>query len=306
MEIMEINELKAFIAVAETLSFSRAADQLFITQPAVSKRIASLEEKLSAKLFDRIGRNVNLTEAGKYLLARAARIIQDIENLQRNISGLNREPSGTLIMATSHHIGLRRLPPVLKAYNQRFGQVKLDIRFMDSESACTAVEQGNLELAIVTLPPNPSASLTLREIWCDNLHFVASPGHPLTNMKKVHPADLIQHPAVLASWGTYTRDILEQALKPTQQRLQVGMATNYLETLKMLASIGLGWSLLPETMSRDGDLEEFEVSDINLTRSLGVVHHRGHTLSNSAQAMLDTCLCFTEQKNAETGRITTR
>jgi len=298
---MEINELKAFIVVAETLSFSRAADQLYITQPAVSKRIASLEEKLSTKLFDRIGRNVNLTEAGEHLFARATRILQDIENLQRSISGLNREPCGTLIMATSHHIGLRRLPPVLQAYNQQYGRVKLDIRFMDSESACAAVEQGNLELAIVTLPPNPSASLSLREIWCDNLCFVAAPGHPLTRMAQVMPVDLNQHPAVLASWGTYTRDILERAIKPTQQRLQVGMATNYLETLKMLASIGLGWSLLPQTMTREGDLEEFKIAGINLTRSLGVVHHRGHTLSKAAQAMLDTCLHFAEQTTTESG-----
>ena len=125
-------------------------------------------------------------------------------------------------------------------------------------------------------------------------------------MEEVKPADLIQHPAVLASWGTYTRDILERAIKPTQQRLQVGMATNYLETLKMLASIGLGWSLLPETMTRDGDLEEFSVAGINLTRSLGVVHHRGHTLSNSAQAMLDTCLRFAEQTTTESEQLTTR
>ncbi|MCP4286676.1 MAG: LysR family transcriptional regulator [Gammaproteobacteria bacterium] len=292
---MEINDLKAFAAVAETLSFSRAADQLHITQPAVSKRIASLEEKLGARVFDRIGRNVTLTEAGEHLFAHATRILRDIENLQRSISDLNQEPSGTLTMATSHHIGLRRLPPVLKAFNQQFGKVQLDIRFMDSESACSAVERGNLELAIVTLPPSPSSNLTIKEIWCDNLRFVASPGHPLTRLKEVKPADLIHHPAVLASWGTYTREILEGAIKPTQQRLQVGMATNYLETLKMLASIGLGWSLLPETMTGDGDLEVFTVKDIKLTRSLGVIHHRGHTLSNSAQAMLEICLRFAER-----------
>lgn len=295
---MEISELKAFAAVVDTLSFSRAADQLFITQPAVSKRIASLEEKLGTKLFDRIGRHIRLTEAGVHLSASTSRILRDIENLQRNLSDLTGEPTGTLTMATSHHIGLRRLPPVLKAFNQQFGKVELDIRFMDSEAACSAVERGNLEMAIVTLPPIPSSSLSLREIWCDKLCFVAAPGHPLTGLGEVKPADLVQYPAVLAAWGTYTRDILERAIKPTQQRLQVGMATNYLETLKMLASIGLGWSLLPETMTHDGDLEEFKVEGINLTRSLGVVHHRGHNLSNSAQAMLRTCFYFAERSPA--------
>lgn len=298
---MEINDLKAFAAVAESLSFSRAADQLHITQPAVSKRIASLEEKLGTRLFDRIGRNVALTQAGDLLFAHTTRILREIDNLRRSISDLNQEPTGTLTMGTSHHIGLRRLPPVLQAFNQRYGRVKLDIRFMDSESACTAVEHGDLELAIVTLPPDPATSLSLTELWRDRLCFVAAPGHPLIQLLPVQPTALTQHPALLPSWGTYTRNILEQAIKPTQLRLQVGMVTNYLETLKMLVSIGLGWSLLPETMTRDGDLSEFRVKGINLTRSLGVVHHRGHTLSNSAQAMLDTCLYFAEssQENVE-------
>ncbi|MCB1850736.1 MAG: LysR family transcriptional regulator, partial [Gammaproteobacteria bacterium] len=115
---MEINDLKAFAAVAESLSFSRAADQLHITQPAVSKRIASLEEKLGTRLFDRIGRNVALTQAGDLLFAHTTRILREIDNLRRSISDLNQEPTGTLTMGTSHHIGLRRLPPVLQAFNQ--------------------------------------------------------------------------------------------------------------------------------------------------------------------------------------------
>ncbi|MCB1759885.1 MAG: LysR family transcriptional regulator [Gammaproteobacteria bacterium] len=291
---MELNDLKAFIAVAESGSFSRAADQLFITQPAVSKRIASLEEKLATRLFDRIGRSVSLTETGRHLRDRASRILREVEDLQRSVSELDGEVAGTLTMATSHHIGLRRLPPVLKAYNQAYGRVKLDIRFMDSEEACLAVEQGSLELAIVTLPPNPAATLRLREIWRDHLCFVAAEDHPLTKLSRVTPEDLVRYPALLASWGTYTREILERALKPTQLRLQIGMTTNYLETLKMLASIGLGWSLLPKTMTGDGDLRILPLGDIRLTRRLGVVYHHGHTLSNSAQAMLDTCLRFAE------------
>ncbi len=292
---MEINELKAFVAVAESTSFSRAADSLFLTQPAVSKRVACLEEKLETRLFDRIGRRTSLTEAGRRLLPRARLILGQLADIHRSISNLSREIGGTLTMATSHHIGLRRLPPVLKAYSRHFPQVKLDIRFMDSETACAEVEQGILELAIVTLPPAPPKSLKLREIWCDVLHFVVASDHPLAQPRSVTLDELAAYPAVLASWGTYTREILERAMKPSNLQIQVGMSTNYLETLKMMVSIGLGWSLLPETMTNEDDLMRLNVEGTRLTRPLGVVYHRGRTLSNSARAMLDTCLDFSEE-----------
>ncbi len=287
---MEINELKAFMAVADNGSFSLAAEQLFITQPAVSKRVASLEEQLGVQLFDRIGRQVSLTEGGRQLLPRARHILLEMLDIQRSLSNLNQEVTGTLTMGTSHHIGLRRLPPVLKQFSREYPQVQLDISFMDSETACAAVEQGQLELAIVTLPPDPPPRLKLQEIWRDRLHFVAAPDHPLAESESVSMEQLCRYPAVLAANGTYTRKIMEQAMAPLKLNLQVGMATNYLETLRMMTSIGLGWSLLPETMTDGDDLQQLTLTpSLRLTRPLGVVYHRDRTLSNAARTMLETC-----------------
>jgi DNA-binding transcriptional LysR family regulator len=162
---MDIAALKAFTAVADTGSFSAAAELLFLTQPAISKRIAALESELGAKLFDRIGRTITLTEAGRALLPRAQNILVELEDSVRAISNLTGEVHGTLRFATSHHIGLHRLPPALKRFTQEHPQVRLDIRFMDSEEACTAVEHGELELGIVTLPPAPSPNLTTEVVW---------------------------------------------------------------------------------------------------------------------------------------------
>lgn len=287
---MELSELKAFISVAEVGSFSRAAEQLYLTQPAVSKRVASLEHKTGTRLFDRIGRRITLTEAGRQLLPRARHILLEMADLQRSISNLSGEVSGTLTMGTSHHIGLRRLPPVLKRFSQQYPQVTLDIHFMDSESACAAIEHGELELAIVTLPPEPSDRLELCEVWLDRLHFVVATDHPLALESDLGLKDLAQYPAVLAAKGTYTREIMEKAMRPLNLHLQVGMATNYLETLKMMVTIGLGWSLLPESMTTEGDLKRLEIKEIELTRSLGIVQHHGRTLSNAARVMRDVCL----------------
>lgn len=281
---MDIASLKAFLAVADTGSFSLAAERLFLTQPAISKRIAALERELEALLFDRIGRTVSLTEAGRALLPRARTILVDIEDSVRAISNLSGEIRGTLRFATSHHIGLHRLPPALKAFTLQHPGVRLDIRFMDSEAACVAVEHGELELAIVTLPPDPSPNLSLDTVWADPLGIVVSREHPLAGKRRVSLAVLLEHPAILPATGTYTRQIAEQAFSESNATLDVALSTNYLETIRMLVSVGIGWSLLPLTML-DGQLTHLKVRELQLKRTLGVVTHRERTLSNAALAL---------------------
>ena len=151
---MDIDSLQAFIAVAENQSFSLAAEHLYLTQPAISKRIAALESELDTRLFDRIGRKVELTESGNALLPRARNILLDVEDSRRAISNLSGKITGKLSIGTSHHIGLHRLPPVLRSFTKKYPEVELDLHFMDSEEACQAVAHGDLELGIVTLPLN--------------------------------------------------------------------------------------------------------------------------------------------------------
>lgn len=281
---MEINNLQTFVAVAETGSFSLTSEQLFLTQPAISKRIAALESELGTALFDRIGRKVSLTEAGQALLPRARSILLEVEDSRRAISNLSGHVGGRLSIGTSHHIGLHRLPPVLRQFNQDYPEVELDIHFMDSEEACRAVEHGDLELGIVTLPLTPSALLLTREIWPDPLSIVVGKAHPLTKQKQITLETLSQHTAILPATGTYTREVLERAIEHTSNRLKVGLATNYLETIKMLVSVGLGWSILPDSMlSRE--VKSIPVRGIHLHRTLGVVWHAGRTLSNAANAL---------------------
>lgn len=111
---MDLNSLNTFIAIAETGSFSEAGERLHLTQPAVSKRIAALEQQLNARLFDRVGREVNLTEAGRALLPRAYQLLNVLDDTRRALNNLTGEVSGRLVLATSHHIGLHRLPPLLR------------------------------------------------------------------------------------------------------------------------------------------------------------------------------------------------
>lgn len=283
---METTALQTFIAVAESGSFSQAAEQLFLTQPAVSKRVGALEAELGTRLFDRIGRRVRMTEAGRALLPRARRIVTELEDSRRAISRLSGRVEGRLSIGTSHHIGLHHLPPVLRGFSRAFPDVELDIAFLDSEAGCEAVEQGELELAIVTLPPQRPAHLEVEPLWEDPLVAVAGRGHPLAGHEAPTPQTLAAYPAVLPALGTYTRGIVDTAFAQFGLQPSVGLSTNFLETIKMLVSVGLGWSILPRTLL-DRELVTLPVAGLRLGRHLGLVRHPAMTLSNAAVAFRD-------------------
>jgi DNA-binding transcriptional LysR family regulator len=292
---METQLLEAFVAVVEAGSFSEAAEQIHLTQPAVSKRIALLEEQLNCRLFDRISRTVNLTEAGMALLPRAQNLLQELLDTKQHIQDLSGAVSGNLRLAISHHIGLHRLPPVLKAFNAAHADVALEIDFMDSEVAYEAVRQGHFELAIITLAPEDHPKILATPVWRDPLRLVAAPDHPLTSIDKLTVGKLCTHTAILPGLNTYTGKMIKQFFERSGKQLNATMATNYLETIKMMVSVGLGWSMLPATML-DQTITQLDCSKLSIERQLGLIHHRDKTLSNAARAFITLLKANSDEK----------
>ena len=281
---MDLPGLAAFVAVAEHGGFSLAAERLHLTQPAVSKRIAQLEATLETRLFDRLGRQVVLTEAGRTLLPRAQRLLDEAGEARRALREVGEGVGGALRLATSHHIGLHRLPPLLRRFVARYPQVELDIRFLDSEQAWNEVLQGRIDLALTTLGPATSP-LQAAPLWEDPLCFVAAPNHPLARRARPTLAELSAHPAVLPETHTFTHRIVADAFGRRGLPLRLRMTSNYMETLKMLASVGLAWGVLPRTML-DRSLRVLPVSGLKLSRQLGCVTHAGRTPSRATQAFI--------------------
>jgi len=282
---MELSQLHAFIRVAQNRSFSMTAEQLHLSQPAISKRISTLEQQLNCELFDRIGHQIRLTEAGRRLLPRATKILQDVEDCIRHIQQLDKKVSGKLSIASSHHIGLYRLPTILKQYAKEFNDVELDFQFLESEQACEAVRTGKIELAVITLPLAPDDKLLTLKLWQDNLVCVVSNEHQINNILDISIEQLADFPLLLPSKKTFTTQIIEQPFKDRNLKLKTSMTTNDLESLRMMVEIGLGWSMLPSSMLRE-PLKEVQVKELNLSRNLGLVRHKERTLSSSAKAMI--------------------
>jgi len=282
---MDTNQLHAITAVAETGSFSLAAGKLHLTQPAISKRIAGLEQQLGPPLFDRIGKRISLTEAGALLLPRARSLLRDMDDALVDIHNLSAEVGGRLVMAASHHIGLHRLPPVLRLFTRRYPRVQMDISFLDSEEAYRRVLHGDMELAVVTLAPKAIGGIEQRLLWPDPLAVMTSPDHPLAGSGPTGLGDLLGHPFILPDGNTFTRQLVEDVFRDHGLVLGDGMTTNNLETIKMMVSVGMAWSVLPLSM-QDHQLVALPLPAVSLHRDLGYIRHRDHTLTNAARAFI--------------------
>lgn len=287
---MDTHALNAFIVVSNLQSFSQAADYLYLTQSAVSKRIQQLEQHLNTKLFDRHNRTVSLTEAGRILLPKAQKILDLISDTEVAIQKHDTEVAGTLSLATSHHIGLHRLPSVVREFTANYPAVNLDLSFVGSEKAAKAILQRQVELALTTLDDDDDLSqvgLKCEPLWQDEMVCVCANNHPLAQKPNLTLEDLSQAPAILPEPDTITFQLVERIFQQQGLSLHAPMPTNYLETIKMMVTVGMGWSMLPKSML---DIHCYQLAwpDIPLKRSLGIIYLESRTLSNSAKAFLNT------------------
>jgi len=276
--------LAAFVQVADQQSFSQAALSLHLSQPAVSKRIAALEAQVGRALFDRVGREIVLTEPGRTLLPHARQVLRELENGRRALASLSGRVAGRLSVGISHHIGLHRLPPLLREFVGHYPDVELDMHFVESEQGCRAVEHGHLELALVTLPAN-DATLQSLQVWPDPMRIAIAGDHPLAAELAPDTAELLRYPAVLPDRNTFTHALIASAFREQGLQPRVLLTTNYLETIKMLVGVGLGWSVLPVAMIDDG-LRALDMG-LQVQRRLGAVWHPQRSRSNAARALLN-------------------
>ncbi|MBR5495392.1 MAG: LysR family transcriptional regulator, partial [Psychrobacter sp.] len=191
---MNTTNLTTFVTVMQTGSISGAAEKLFITQPAVSKRIKNLEDEFNITLFDTVGRGIVPTQAASEMLPHAKRWLEDYENFKINLQHSKHIVSGKLVIGTSHHIGLHHLAPVLKHFIQAYPAVQLEVHFVDSEKAHKAVLDGDLSLAFLTLPPVYDKRLTYHTLWSDPLYFMTGTLSPLATKSNVTLEQLARYP----------------------------------------------------------------------------------------------------------------
>ena len=283
---MNTTNLATFVAVMQTGSISGAAEKLYITQPAVSKRIKNLEDEFGTVLFDTVGRSIIPTASAHELLPFVRRWLDDYEACRASLQHAKEVASGRLVIGTSHHIGLHHLAPVLRRFIQTYPAVQLEVRFVDSEEAHKAVLEGEISLAFLTLPPTFDRRLNYHTLWSDPLYFVTGTLSSLAQKSKVSLLQLAHYPAILPAANTFTSQITLAEFAKHNLRPYATMSTNPLESIRMLVSVGLGWSVLPETLINQDLIKIDMAENIELQRHLGLVTNPNLTRSASMQALL--------------------
>ena len=298
---LDINNLIAFIAVAEKKSFSRSADSLNLTQPAVSKRVAALETELATKLFDRIGRTIHLTEAGRMLLPSAKQISAELSRIENVICSLGDEVSGTLSLGTTEQIATYRLPEVLKTFHAQYPTVELNLNFASSELTLAALESGLIELAFCSFSAKDTAKFGTRfkhhEIWKDDLVVVTANDHPLAQEASVNLQQLSTYPAVLPPETAPTRKIIDDAFKKLQLRPQLSMEVANIATIRAMTAVSFGWTYLPESLAES--LSTIRVAELKESQSVTLITQSERTLSNSALALIELLPIKTNIENVK-------
>jgi len=284
---MDIDALLAFVNVVNEKSFSNAAKALHITQPAITKRIQNLEARLNVKLFERLQREIVLTEAGEALLPHALQILHGLENAFQAVKDIDARVAGELRIVASHHFGLHRMPQILKDFSQQYPDVELQLNFVDSESAYPLLKDNDADIAFVTIPEAFKPGFMTHLVWDDPMSFICANNHPLAQLTHVSPKDLAAHNAILPSKTTLTYSVVEHIFKEQDLALKANIPTNYLETMKMMADVGMGWSVLPNTMI-DENLAVLPIKIPSLSRKLGAISYRRKHLGKAASAFLQT------------------
>jgi DNA-binding transcriptional LysR family regulator len=240
---MELRQLTTFRMVATLLSFSRAAESLNYVQSSVTTQIQILEEELGVRLFDRLGKRVALTDAGKRLLQYSERILQLVDEARSVV--MNEEiPGGTLTITAPETLCSYRLPALLRQFRARFPQVKLIFRLSTFVDPWRSVSEGSADIAFAIAEPIHSNALITEILIPEPMLILAPHDHRLSQSPVIDPMDLEGETFLLTEIGSY-RNILERALNDVGVHLTINLDFSSVEAIKQCAMAGMGIAFLP-------------------------------------------------------------
>jgi DNA-binding transcriptional LysR family regulator len=242
--IMEVRQLQIFRTLAEELNFTRTAEMVHTVQSNVTSQIKALEDELGTPLFDRLGRRVTLTDAGRRFQPFAEQALAAMEQGHRAIQ-VGAEPSGPLRIGAPESVLTYRLPQVLRAYRRRFPHVELMFRPYSDMTVCAQLETGKLDMAIQMSDAKPNQALRSIRLRTERVFLLSDATHPLTKLRTVKPADLAGQLLLLTEAGCGYREKLDKVL--ALQTIRPGNVTEFssVEAIKQCVIAGMGLALLP-------------------------------------------------------------
>jgi len=282
---MELRHLRYFEAIARLNHVTKAALELHVAQPALSKQLRDLEEELGVTLFDRVGRRVQLTEAGAALLPHARAILGQVEAARAAMAeriGLQR---GLATVGAPPTVGTHLLPSALAAFNTRYPGIELRLREAGMATLLEQLAAGLADLAVVALPVD-DPDLTVAPLFSEELVLAVAPHHPLAHRSSVRLSDMANEAFVLSPPNYELRETTLVACRQAGFTPRVVLDGGEMDTLLRFVAAGLGVALVPQLAVADlTDLVPLHISDQKLRRSLAIVWRGDRVASPAARAL---------------------
>jgi len=285
---INLRQLQAFVSVYRLGSLTRAAEQLFIAQPAASIAIRQLEESIGVRLFDRTTRALRPTAAAHEAITRAERILRELGELERGFDDLARRKHGRLVLGASPAVASSLVPAALVEFRARFPAIAVELHDLAPEDLIGAVASETVELSIGT-PPGPSAEVELRPLINDRMCVICTVDSPLARRRKFAWSEIAAHPTVTVKKGSGIRALIDDTMTRIGLRFEPAYEVSYLTTALSLTQHGLGISVLPSYFTRyfhDGRLAAIRLVDPVVTRSMSIATRKGASLSPAAESFV--------------------
>ena len=287
---LTLRQLEVFLAVARAGGFRRAADGLHLSQPALSQHVAELERALGARLFDRLARRVELTEAGRILVEHAGRLFASLEGAREAVADLAGLRRGALQIGASTTPGVYVLPAVLGAFEARYPGIALRLIIANSSAIEARVRASELDLGVVGGHALHPGEECLSAGLVDELVLIVSPTHPWAGRRQIPASSLEAQRVLVREEGSATRQVTERVLQQAGARLGRVMELGSTEAIKQGVMVGLGVAFVSVHAARgevaSGRLRQLRLEGRPIRRHFHVIHHEGRALGASARALI--------------------
>jgi len=287
--MMNLNQLRIFQAVAETRSFTRAAEVVHLTQPGISKHIKQMEEHYGIPLFDRLGKKVALTHAGEILSEAVQAIMGSLTAAQPRIEELKGLHGGKLVLGASFALGIYVLPGILAAFRKQYPAVEVTVDISLSDKIMAKVLANKLDLGLVSHEAH-DPRLLVRQFMTDNLIAIAPRNHRWATKKRIKPQELLAETLIVAARGAGTRAVVEERLKEKGIVLRNVVDFGNMEGVKRAVEAGLGVSIQSQSVVQRevsaGSLTGVSLAGMNARLGRFYICRKDKHLSNAAKAFL--------------------
>ncbi|MBI2989531.1 MAG: LysR family transcriptional regulator [Deltaproteobacteria bacterium] len=283
--------MKIFQAVAKHGGFNRASKYLRLSQPAISINIKKLEEELGVELFERLGRSIQLTDAGRVVEEHVTRLTDVLSEMRQAIDEIKGLGTGQFRCGAATTIGIYLLPKILVQFKERFPKVETQFFSGRSSEIEKRVLSNDLDIGFVGSDLASSSRLRTHTFFTDELVIITPSNHYLARFRKVSPKRLIDLPLILGPKDSYTRKIIEKHLETAAIPYRCVMEVENTEVIKAAVSEGLGISILSlariQREIKNGLLIPVRISGISIKRQFKVIMLKDKHLSRPTKAFLE-------------------